>query len=468
MINQFLKFGKTLMILIFFLLVFLAGFPQDESKKPNFLIIFTDDQTYRAIGYNNDLVQTPNIDNLADQGIIFNRAYTSTPICTASRASILTGLFPQTNGTVALDKNSFIQNIVKEKKYKTVAHFLNDVGYTTYFSGKSHLGDPKDYGFQFGEESSHDYDDKKAFQKVSDFINESTFGKKPFLIWLAPRQPHVPLKPEQKWLDLYAETRIPLEQNFLEKPPLQSFYNQGLPGENFYRDSDYTDNYKNLPAGPPRSPKIIKEYTKAYYATISHLDSQIGSLMAQLKDKGQMKNTVIIFLSDNGYFLGNHGLGNKLTMHEESVRIPMFIYWDKFKKKGDRFDDLISSVDVLPTILDLAGIKKPDHLHGSSLTPVFLNNSLIQLHQYVISESVGVGGKIGTGHRMVRTKDWKYILSDVNDEALFNLENDPYEQNNLLNNKEHQEKLSTLKGYFINWKNLVGDEKPIPNGADNK
>ncbi|HRP55321.1 sulfatase-like hydrolase/transferase [Agriterribacter sp.] len=433
----------------------------EASIKPNFLIILTDDQTYRAIGYNNILVKTPNLDKLANEGIIFNRAYTSTPVCTASRASILTGLYPQTNGTVALNTDAFIRNIVSERRYRTLPDFLNDAGYINYFSGKSHLGDPKDYGFQFGEESFDYIDDKRTFQDVYEFINEPTFGQKPFLIWLAARQPHLPLKPAQKWLDLYSKTNIPSETNFLEKPPLESFYNQGLPGENFYRDCDYTDNYKNLPAGPPRSPAVIRDFTKAYYATISHLDFQIGELLAQLKAKDLIKNTVIIFLSDNGYFLGNHGLGNKLTMQEESVHIPFFIYWDKLRKTHVHSDALVSNVDILPTILDLTGQSIPDYLQGKSLRSLFSDPS-IQLRKYIVSESVGVGGELGTGHRMVVTDKWKYILSDVGDEALFNLEKDPYELKNLIKDKPDQEKRSELKSYLMNWKNVTGDKKNIP------
>jgi arylsulfatase A-like enzyme len=448
--------------MVFFLLVVLAGYSQEDAERPNFLIIFTDDQTYRAIGYNNVLVQTPNLDSLARQGIIFNMAYTSTPVCTASRASILTGLYPQTNGTVALNTKSFIENIVKGKRYRTLPDFFNDAGYTTFFSGKSHLGNPQDYGFALGEES-FDYDDKKAFRDVSDFINQLNSRQKPFLVWLAPRQPHVPLKPEQKWLDLYAKINIPLEGNFLERPPLESFYNQGLPGENFYRDSDYTNNYKDLPGGPPRSAAVIKEYTKAYYATISHLDSQIADLVEQLKANNLMDNTVIIFLSDNGYFLGNHGLGNKLTMHEESVRVPMFIHWGKLKRKGRQSDALVSSVDVLPTILDLAGLNTPDYLQGFSLRPILFNRS-VQIRDYIVSESVGVGGELGTGHRMVRTEKWKYILSDVNDEALIDSENDLYEINNLIDDIRHQEQLLILRKYYKNWRSFVADRKPFPHG----
>jgi len=318
------------------------GCNHEERMKPNFLVILTDDLNFNALGYNNKLVKTPNIDKVAKQGIIFNRTYISTPVCAASRASLLTGLYPQTNGTVALNTQSFREIMVREKRYKTLPQFLNEYGYTCFFSGKSHLGDPKDYGFSLGTETP-DFDDKRAFKDVYEFIDMPEFSRKPFLLWLAVRQPHVPLKPDQTWLNLYADIQFPTALNFLENPPKESFYNQGLPGENFYRDSDYTDNYKNLPSGPPRTIEVINEFTKAYYATVSHLDFQIGELIDKLESKNLMKNTVLIFLSDNGYFLGNHGLGNKLTMHEESVHVPMFVFWDKLNSENHYSDALISS-----------------------------------------------------------------------------------------------------------------------------
>ncbi len=438
----------------------LAACSREEQGRPNFVVIVTDDQTYQAIGYNNPEVLTPELDGLANKGVIFNKAFTATPVCAASRASLLTGLYPQTHGTVALDKNAFIRNIVKDKHYQTIADFLSEAGYATYFSGKSHLGDPKTYGFRFGEES-YDFDDKRTFDDVSRFIGEQDFGAKPFMIWLAPKQPHVPLKPDQQWLDLYVAEEISLGKNFLEYPPQESVFNQGLPGESFYRDSDYTDNYKNLPAGPPRSAATIRAFSKAYYATISHLDFQIGKLIRQLEEQGHLENTVLIFLSDNGYFLGNHGLGNKLTMHEESVRVPMFVYWNKLKIKQHRSDVLISSVDVFPTLLDLAGLPIPDYLQGKSLLPI-LNNESAHVNDYVASESVGVGGKTGMGHRMIRSGSWKYIVTDINDELLFNLSEDPFEQNNVINNPKTGAELKGLKDYYQKWSNLVGDKKVAP------
>jgi arylsulfatase A-like enzyme len=451
----------NLIFILFALFLFQCNI-QENRKKPNFLVILTDDQTYRAIGYNNELVKTPNLDKLANDGIIFNRVYIATPVCAASRASLLTGLYPQTNGTVALDTKSFIRNVVKDKKYQTLPEILSETGYSTWFCGKSHLGPPRHYGFQFGIDSI-DYVDKNTFQDASGFVKKiaANANKRPFFLWVAANQPHIPLNPEQKWLDIYADVEIPLERNFREQPLTESFYNQGRPGENLYRDSKVTNNYKNLLAGPPRSPEIVKEFSKAYYAAISHLDYQVGELIKQMDTKGLMENTVVIFLGDNGYFLGNHGLGNKLTMHEESVRIPFFIYWDKLKRKPGRTDALISSIDIFPTILELAGSNIPEIIQGVSLCPV-LSGESDRVRDYVVSESVGVWGKLDEGHRMVVQEEWKYMLSDTGEEALFNLNNDPYELNNLIRDEKYKKKVSDLKPRLIEWQQLTGDAKNVP------
>lgn len=465
-------FFLGILILIF---IPLSGISQDfgRNKRPNFLVILTDDQTYRAMGYNNKLVVTPNLDKLASKGMIFDNCYAATPICVASRASFLTGVYPETNGTVSLNTESFIENIVKRKKFKTLPQYLAELGYTTYFSGKSHLGNPLDYGFQYGVET-FEYDDKIAFKNAISLIQDKSFGSSPFFFWLSPRQPHIPLKPEKEWLQLYNSKEFPVEPNFLTQPPQESFYNQGFRGSSQYLNSNYYDNYKGLSAGPPRSAEQIKEFTKAYYATISHLDNQIGQVLDELKKKSLLDNTVIIFLSDNGYLLGNHGLGNKITMQEESTKVPMFIYWKNLKNSHTRTRALVSSLDIFPTILELAGITVPNHLHGTSLKPVFAN-PLTELHKYIISESTGVderidesgkwqwlNGDLGTGHRSVISENWKYILSDIGDQALYNLEKDPYELQNVIDDSKNDLKIKQMKTFLKEWKKLTGDKKDIP------
>jgi len=434
------------------------------EAKPNIVLVFTDDQTYRAIGYNNPAVKTPTLDRLARSGTIFSHAYVATPICAASRASILTGLFPQQHESVGLDGRGFQHHVVLEKKLKTIAHYLGSAGYTTGFCGKSHLGDPKKYGFQHGR-AHGDVFDVEAFKFAEEFVDQRAADKKPFFLWIATRQPHVPLIPKQKWLDMYADDELHVDANFRESPPAGSLYNQGLPGELYYRDSQYTRNYKNLPAGPPRSKAVIRDFLLAYYATISHLDHQVGLLVEKLQQHGLSENTAIIYLSDNGYHVGNHGLGNKITMHEESVRVPMFVRYPAMKNPGRRSDAMVSSLDVMPTVLELAGIERPAHLMGKSLVPLLVDPKR-PLRDFVASECIGVGGKVGHGHRMVRTTKWKYILTGVNEEALFDQTNDVYELENLAGDPAYRDVLRTMRSHMRSWMKSTGDtHTPPPEGS---
>ncbi|GMW02543.1 MAG: arylsulfatase [Candidatus Hydrogenedentota bacterium] len=436
-----------------------AGYAQ-QSRRPNLLVIFADDWVYRAIGYNNPIVQTPNLDRLASGGTIFEHAYVASPICVASRSSILTSLFPQQHGSVALDQTGFLTNVVDQGKYRTFAHDLTDAGYVTGFCGKSHLKSPLEYGFTEGKENG-DYNDLTTFADAAQFLAGRKGKESPFLLWVAPHQPHVPLLPEQEFLDLYKEANIQPDPNFMEKPPKGSLYNQGKPGEQYYRDSEYVKNYNDLPSGPPRTRDQIVEFTRAYYATISHLDRQIGELISNLKDSGHYENTVILFLADNGYHLGNHGLGNKITMHEESVRVPMLAHGPGVVKEGARSKALVSSLDIYPTLLDLAGIRLPDHIQGRSLTPVFANPNAT-VRDYVFSECTGVGATVGMGHRMIRGDRWKYVLTDTNEEALFDQLDDPFELKNVISDPANVAVVTELRGRLSQWMDAIVDTHQRP------
>ena len=432
----------------------------EKDHTHNFLIILTDDQTYRAIGYTNPLVQTPNLDRLANEGMIFENAYVASPICVASRASLLTGVFPQQHGSVGLDADGFHKSVVETPHLQTLAQALSAKGYQTGFAGKSHLGPPHEYGFSEGDEN-HDPNDQESFVWATSFLRKCAVNRTPFLLWLAVRQPHIPLLPSDKWLELYQDSKIQVDPNFLESPPEGSLYNQGLPGERLYRDSEHTKNYQGLRAGPPRSREEILSFMKAYYATISHLDSQVGMLEKVLNETGLSENTILIFLSDNGYHLGNHGLGNKITMHEESVHVPMFINWHSLPHKGVRCQELVSSLDLFPTLLELAGIDQMDRIEGQSLVPLCANPGN-PIRDYVFSECVGVGGTQGMGHRMIRSKQWKYILTDKCEEALFDEIEDPYELRNLASLSGCTETLKLMRSEMGKWMTRIGDSHPPP------
>ncbi len=442
------------------LLLFGLMLSATAAERPNFLVIFTDDQCYRSIGYQNEQVKTPHLDRLAGEGVIFKNAYVASPICAASRASMMTGLYPQQHGVLALNTKPFdVFRKGGEKESQTLARKLSDAGYHCAFAGKSHLGDPQTYGFAEGRQSK-DPRDIDAFADATAFIEKAAKMEKPFFLWLAPRQPHVPLIPEQKWLDLYDENAIKLDANFRESPLRDSVYNQGKAGEHYYRDSKYTHNWNKLSAGPPRDEATMKQFIKAYYATISHLDHQVGTLVNRLDELGLGEDTLIIFLSDNGYHLGNHGLGNKITMHEESVKVPMWMRWKGNEDAGKKVDDLVSSLDVYATLIDLAGAERLND-EGKSLVSGIGPFDEGKHRMAVFSECTGVGGKAGEGHRMIRMQDWKLILTDQNQWHYYDLRKDPYEQRNLYGKGGAADEVrwQTLQTPLHGWMKRIGDRK---------
>jgi arylsulfatase A-like enzyme len=193
---------------------------------------------------------------------------------------------------------------------------------------------------------------------------------------------------------------------------------------------------------------------------ISHLDHQVGNLVKQLETLGLRENTVIVFLSDNGYHLGGHGLGNKITMHEESVRVPMFITGPGVAS-GQRTMSLVSSLDLYPTLLELGGVDAaPKHAMGKSLAPV-LSDPRKRVRDTVFSECVGAGGKPGEGHRMARNDRWKLILTGTNEPYLFDQADDPHEQNNSIDDPKCAKIATELRVELARWMEEIGD-RPGP------
>ena len=170
-------------------------------KKPNFVVILSDDQTYRAIGYNNPVVKTPNMDKLANEGFRFDRFFVASPICIASRSSIYTGVYPQQHGAVSLFGRGFVDSVVKEKRFVTLPATMSAAGYHTALWGKSHLGEPTSFGFDEGKEF-HDPNDEQTFAEAEKFLARESKSARPFMLWLTPRNPHLPLSAPQKFKDI--------------------------------------------------------------------------------------------------------------------------------------------------------------------------------------------------------------------------------------------------------------------------
>jgi arylsulfatase A-like enzyme len=419
-----------------------------NSEKPNIIFILTDDQRFDAIGYvGNEYVQTPQMDDLANSGTYFNSAIVTTPICAASRASLWTGLHER-----AHNYNFQTGNIREEYMANSYPTLLKNNGYYTGFYGK--------YGVrydgldkQFDEYDEYDrnnrYKDKRGYyyktidndtvhltrytgQQAIDFIDKNAENDKPFCLSLSFSAPHAhDGAPEQYfWQDttdnLLADTTIPGpelgdDKYFDAQPEIVK------KGFNWLR---WTWRYD--------TPEKYQHSLKGYYRMISGIDLEIAKIRKKLKEKGVDKNTVIIVMGDNGYFLGERKLAGKWLMYDNSIRVPLIVFDPRVNKHQD-VKDMVLNIDVPQTILDLAGVKAPNTWQGKSLLPLVKQESNTIQRDTILIEHIWNFSEIPPSEG-VRTEEWKYFryVNDQSIEELYNLKKDPQEVKNLIGKKKYK------------------------------
>ncbi|MFC4097333.1 alpha-L-rhamnosidase-related protein [Euzebyella saccharophila] len=442
--------------IVFFILITIPLSAQKEQldKRPNIIFILTDDQRFDAIGYaGNKLISTPEMDRLAKQGSYFKNAMVSTPICAASRASILTGLYERTHGY-----NFQTGNIRASYMATSYPRILKENGYRTAFYGK--------YGVrydslakQFNDFESYDrngaYKDKGGYyyktigkdtvhltrytgQQALDFI-ENASSESPFCLSLSFSAPHAHDAAEDQYFwqkesdELLAGTTIPdpelgEEKYFLEQP---KFVRNGFNRTRWYWRYDTPEKYQHS--------------VKGYYRMISGIDRELGKIRTLLEEKGLDENTIIILMGDNGYFLGERQLAGKWLLYDNSVRVPLIVFDPRERKQKDN-DAIALNVDVPSTILDFAGITAPQEWQGKSLKPLLTGGNRNTLRDTVLIEHLWEFENIPPSEG-VRTKDWKYFryVNDQTAEELYDLKGDPKETKNLAQNPKYANKLSAFR-----------------------
>ena len=426
-------------------------------SKPNVLFLVSDDQrpdTIAALG--NKAIRTPSLDSLVNRGTSFLGATCGNPICTPSRAEILTGCSSFRNGVM-----DFGRKIRPE--LATWPRTMGEGGYHSWYVGKWHNNDkPSIHGFSdslglyagggrkwykpqvdwkglevtgyrnwlFQKEDGQKFPERgvgltpdvsaKFADAAISFIRRKP--DKPFFLHVNFTAPHDPLLMPSGYENKYDPAKIPLPASFLPRHPFDHGNFEG-------RDE------KMLPW--PRDPEMVRKNLAVYYAVISHMDEQIGRILDVLDKTGQTKDTLVIFTSDHGLALGSHGLMGKQNMYEHTIRVPLVIAGPGLPE-GKQNNALCYLRDLYPTICDLVGLPIPKSVEGRSLKPV--------LHGKADSVYSEVYGYFRDKQRMVRDKRRKLIhYPHIDRYQLFDLHDDPLERKDLIGDEAHAEVVRRMK-----------------------
>jgi len=427
-------------------------------RHPNILFFLTDDQRADYVGaLGNPQIKTPAMDSLVERGMAFNRAYVmgsnEGAVCMPSRCMIQMGrsLYRLPATTVALRKDiARFKALMDEKGKKEgrdwalLAHAMQAAGYETFHMGKG--GNECTPGIEAYETNIVRNDHKPEERIHSSQVYGDTLVKylrkrkwdRPFFIYLAPPVPHDPRVAPKEFMDMYPPDKVPLPPAYL---PIHPFDN----GEMSVRDEKL--------APWPRTPAVIRRHQADYYACITCLDYHFGRIVDTLKELGQFDNTIIVFASDNGLCVGDHGLMGKQNLYEfGGMHVPLVIAGPGIKHgKSDAFVYLF---DLFPTICDLAHVRVPKCVEGKSLMPI-LKGKKFKGREIMFNTYKDV-------QRSIRDDRWKLIqYPQINRTQLFDLKNDPHELNDLAFDVNHAQKAVELLNRMRAAQKEWGDTCPL-------
>ncbi len=487
--------------------------PQAASNRPNIIFIMTDDHAAHAIGaYGSRINETPNLDRLAREGALLNNVFATNAICTPSRAAILTGQYSHLNGVTMF--NRF------DSSRMTVPRLLQQGGYHTGLVGKWHLGsDPAGFdsweilpgqGAYFNPvlytaTTEKTYTDRYVTDVITDlavgFLQNRPRGK-PFFLMMHHKAPHRPWEPSAAHAAKFAAQRIPEPVTFWDSYATRT----DALHENQQRvAADLTNRDLKLTPPPgldaeqltkwhstkPQSVTIVRDgqevtltdealvrwkyqrYMQDYLATVQSVDDSVGRVLEYLDTNGLARNTIVVYTSDQGFFLGDHGLFDKRFMYEESIRMPFLVRWPAVIKGGTKSDAMALNVDFAPTFLDAAGVAVPADLQGRSLLPVLRGRTPAEWRTAMYYRYYHDPGNHNTrAHYGVRTRTHKLIYFWNKDQwELFDLGKDPYELHNLYGERGLESLTADLKQQLAKLKQDLRDDdqlanQQIPNGVD--
>ncbi|MEW5799467.1 MAG: sulfatase [Bacteroidota bacterium] len=509
---------------VLFYLFALSLYAQD---KPNIIVIMTDDHAKNAVSiYGSKLNSTPNIDRIGKEGATFTNAFVTNSICGPSRAVHLTGKYNHLNGMKDHSSKFDGAQWTYTKELQKAGYYTALIGkwhlgiIPTGFDFFSALVDQGEYYNPRFILSTGDT--VRMMGYTTELINDLAMGfidkaeGKPFCLLLHQKAPHRNWMPDSKHFSLYDSADVPMPENFFDEyvGRTRAAKEQDMEVRNMYltydlklyiaegdsetgtggserfmklaRDAWAKDLerltreqreawetyykpisdafYKNRPQGRKLEEWKYQRYIKDYLRCIASVDDNIGELLDHLKAKGILDNTVIIYTSDQGFFLGEHGWYDKRFMYEESIGIPFLIRYPKIFPAGSVKNEIILNLDVAPTLLEIAGIVIPDHLQGKSFVSLFSPEkewdwrTSMYYHYYEYPH----GWHNVKRHYGIRTERYKLIhfYNDNDEWELFDLHRDPHEMNNVLDDPSYFGVLSRLKKELADLQTFYQDNEP--------
>jgi iduronate 2-sulfatase len=452
------------------LLVVGVGAVHADESRPNVLLIMSDDLNNMLGCYGDPLARTPHIDKLAARGVRFDRAYCSFPLCGPSRNSMLTGLYPNSTG-ILNNGQIFRQTIPKQvslpQAFRQAGYFAGRIGKLYHYNVPNSIGtnghdDPGSWELElnpagvdrlqeqpqifsltpgsfggtlswYASPKSDEHHTDGLMAQDAEWVLERCAKQedRPFFLAVGFFRPHTPYVSPQEYFDLYPEKEMPVvagvkeDQADIPRPALASYKKE---------QDKLTDDLR-------------RQCRQAYLASISFMDAQIGKVVAALDRLGLTHNTIIVFTSDHGYHMGEHGLWQKQSLFEESSRVPLLIVTPKSPQAGSVAKAPVSHVDLFPTLAELCGIKAPDNLQGQSLAAMLKDPSAAG-RGWALTQVVGGGGMQNkrTFGFSLRTPRWRYTEWDEGrlGRELYDHDADPRELTNLASDPQHTKTVAEL------------------------
>ena len=440
---------------------------EKENTRPNILIIYIDDLHHEKFGFKGDpIIQTPNIDALADEGITFQNAFAVTAICITSRGNFMTGQYAARTG-IYFDG---FEELTQKQAEMSYPYLLKEAGYYTGYVGKWHLGPvpegmfDNDQSFEGqGQFWSEDEEpgvgthltDRLGDQAVQ-MINE-TPGDQPFAITVGFKATHVqdgfhPVEP----YPASPSTAVLYETDEMPAPAhSDSAFFQSQP--ELIRNSLGRKRWEYR-LGPPESLNFQRSLRR-YYRLVTGIDNQLGKMMAALQQTGKLENTIVVFTADQGMYLGARGLAGKWFGHETSIRVPLIIHDPRLpvSEQGTSRDETTLMIDFHPTILEWAGLSAPEEVQGRSLVPILDGDTPENWRDEFFYEHHSFPDLIprSEGVRTGNYKYLRYIDSEPVFEELYDLKADPTEGVNLADNPAYSELLDKMRLKWRQWQKEV-------------